>query len=112
MSEGSELGLQLLSDHAAKAFDNQPTRTFLRGFHLETPSGAVEFWAFDRGGSYMLQPFKIRDERGRFTQGIIDLLNLSPEAVGMDITTPKDEVGQYIVLGEGSTIQQDKICVE
>ena len=112
MSDGSKLGLQLLSDHAVKAFDNQPTRTFLRGFHLEVPSGAVEFWAFDRGGSYMLKSFNIRDERGRFAQEIIDLLYLGPEAVGIDTTILKDEVGQYIVLGGRSTTQQDKIYVE
>lgn len=103
MSDGSKPGLQLLSDHAVEAFNNQPTRTFLRGFYLDLPSAAVEFWAFDRGGSYMLEYFNIRDERGRFAQAMVDFLRLGHEAVGMDTTILKDEMGQYIVLDERST---------
>lgn len=112
MSDGSKPGFQLLSDHAVEAFNSQPTRTFLRGFHLDLPSGAVEFWAFDRGGSYMLETFNVRDERGRFAQAMVDLLRLDHEAVGMDTAILKDELGQYIVLDERSTAQQDRIYVE
>lgn len=112
MSDGSKPGFQLLSDHAVEAFNSQPTRKFLRGFHLDLPSGTVEFWAFDRGGSYMLESFNIRDERGRFVQAVVDLLRLGHEAVGMDTAILKDEVGQYIALDERSTAQQDRIYIE
>jgi Fungal protein kinase len=111
-SDGSKPGFQLLSDHAVEAFNDQPTRRFLRGFHLGLPSGAVEFWAFDRGGSYMLESFNIRDERGRFAQAMVDLLRLGREAVGMDTAILKDERGPYIVLDERSTALQDRIYVE
>ncbi len=112
MSDGSKPGLQLLSDHAVEAFNSQPTRTFLRGFHLDLSSGAIQFWAFDRGGSYMLESFNIRDEWGRFAQAMVDLLRLDHEAVGMDTAILKNELGQYIVLDERGTAQQDRIYVE
>jgi Fungal protein kinase len=111
-SDGSKPGFQLLSDHAVEAFNDQPTRRFLRGFHHGLPSGAVEFWAFDRGGSYMLESFNIRDERGRFALAMVDLLRLGHEAVGMDTAILKDERGPYIVLHERSTALQDRIYVE
>lgn len=112
MSDDSKSGFQLLSDHAVEVFNSQPTRKFLRGFHLDLSSDTVEFWAFDRGGSYMLESFNIRDERGRFVQAIVYLLRLGHEAVDIDTTILKDELGQYIVLNERSTDQQDKIYIE
>jgi Fungal protein kinase len=111
-TEDRKRGPELLSSYAAKTFCGQPTRRFVRGFHLDPLSGAVEFWAFDRGGSYMLESFNVLDETDRFAQALVDLLRLNRDEAGMDTVISRDQLGQYIVLDERKTAQQDRIYIE
>lgn len=91
-------GLLRLCQSAYQVFASQPTRLFLHGFYIR--GSMVEFWVFDRSGTYCSSVLDLQTDYTQFLSIIVSYQRMPDQDLGQLNLTHTDEGGSYINAGE------------